>query len=82
MPPSPQIKDEAAWRPKRHFPITYLGGRGGLNFPFNLSKIVALDAIANEARVGYNHLSNKRGWIFFFIKNAPKLWVSLPYFIL
>ena len=25
----------------RHFPITDFGGRGGLNFPLNLSKIVA-----------------------------------------
>ena len=25
----------------RHFPITDFGGRGGLNVPFNLSKIVA-----------------------------------------
>ena len=25
-----------------HFPITDFGGRGGLNVPFNLSKIVAL----------------------------------------
>ena len=24
----------------RHFPITDFGGRGGLNVPFNLSKIV------------------------------------------
>ena len=42
-PQSPlQIKDEAAWRAKtRHFPIHDLGGRGGLGFPFILSKIVA-----------------------------------------
>ena len=26
----------------RHFPITDFGGRGGLNVPFNLSKIVVL----------------------------------------
>ena len=45
-PPSAQIKDEAARRPKtRHFPILDFGGggggRGGLGFPFILSKIVA-----------------------------------------
>ena len=41
-PPSPpQIKDEGARRAKtRHFPIFNLGGRGGLGFPFILSKIV------------------------------------------
>ena len=44
--PPPQIKDEAARRAKtRHFPILDLGGggvgRGGLGFPFILSKIVA-----------------------------------------
>ena len=39
--PPPQIKDDAAWRAKtRHFPILDLGGRGGLGFPFILSKIV------------------------------------------
>ena len=38
-----QIKDEAARRAKtRHFPILDLGGRGGLGFPFILSKIVGL----------------------------------------
>ena len=26
----------------RHFPITDFGGRGGLNFPFNWSKIVGV----------------------------------------
>ena len=41
-PPPPQIKDEAARRAKtRHFPILDLGGRGGLGFPFILSKIEA-----------------------------------------
>ena len=41
IPPPPQIKDEAARRAKtRHFPILDLGGRGGLGFPFILSKIV------------------------------------------
>ena len=40
-PIPPQIKDEAARRAKtRHFPILDLGGRGGLGFPFILSKIV------------------------------------------
>ena len=40
-PPPPQIKDEGARRAKtRHFPILDLGGRGGLGFPFILSKIV------------------------------------------
>ena len=29
----------------RHFPITDFGGRGGLNVPFNLSKIVGLLAL-------------------------------------
>ena len=39
--PPPQIKDDAARRAKtRHFPILDLGGRGGLGFPFILSKIV------------------------------------------
>ena len=40
--PPLQIKDEAAPRAKtRHFPILDLGGRrGGLGFPFILSKIV------------------------------------------
>ena len=39
--PHPQIKDDAARRAKtRHFPILDLGGRGGLGFPFILSKIV------------------------------------------
>ena len=42
-PIPPQIKDEAARRAKtRHFPILDLRGRGGLGFPFILSKIVAL----------------------------------------
>ena len=42
-PIPPQIKDEGARRAKtRHFPILDLGGRGGLGFPFILSKIVAL----------------------------------------
>ena len=42
-PIPPQIKDEAARRPKtRHFPILDFGGRGGLGFPFILSKIVAV----------------------------------------
>ena len=37
----PQIKDEAVRRIKtRHFAILDLGGRGGLGFPFILSKIV------------------------------------------
>ena len=42
-----QIKDEGARRAKtRHFPILDLGGgRGGLGFPFILSKIVALNTI-------------------------------------
>ena len=41
IPPPPQIKDDAARRAKtRHFPILDLGGRGGLGFPFILSKIV------------------------------------------
>ena len=40
-PIPPQIKDDAARRAKtRHFPILDLGGRGGLGFPFILSKIV------------------------------------------
>ena len=40
-PSSSQIKDEAASKAKtRHFPVNDFGGRGGLNFPFNLSKIV------------------------------------------
>ena len=44
--PPPQIKDEAARRAKtRHFPILDLGGRGGLGFPFILSKIAILDKI-------------------------------------
>ena len=39
-PIPPQIKDEAARRAKTcHFPILDLGGRGGLGFPFILSKI-------------------------------------------
>ena len=39
-PIPPQIKDEGARRAKtRHFPILDLGGRGGLGFPFILSKI-------------------------------------------
>ena len=39
--PPPQIKDEGARRAKtRHFAILDLGGRGGLGFPFILSKIV------------------------------------------
>ena len=43
IPPA-QIKDEGARRVKtRHFPILDLGGRGGLGFPFILSKIVATD---------------------------------------
>ena len=42
----PQIKDEGARRAKtRHFPILDLGGRGGLGFPFILSKIAILDKI-------------------------------------
>ena len=42
-PHPPQIKDEGARRAKtRHFPILDLGGRGGLGFPFILSKIVAI----------------------------------------
>ena len=42
-PHPPQGKDEGARRAKtRHFPILDLGGRGGLGFPFILSKIVAL----------------------------------------
>ena len=42
-PPLPQGKDEGARRAKtHHFPILDLGGRGGLGFPFILSKIVAL----------------------------------------
>ena len=47
-PPSPQIKDEAALRAKtRHFSILDLGGggKGGLGFPFILSKIAILDKI-------------------------------------
>ena len=41
-PPPPQPTDETARRAKtRHFPILDLGGRGGLGFPFILSKIVA-----------------------------------------
>ena len=41
-PPSPQIKNEGARRAKtRHFSILDLWGRGGLGFPFILSKIVA-----------------------------------------
>ena len=32
----------------RHFPITDFGGRGGLNVPFNLSKIV--DDLENRSR--------------------------------
>ena len=42
-PIPPPIKDEATRRAKtRHFPILDLGGegRGGLGFPFILSKIV------------------------------------------
>ena len=43
-PSTPQIKDEAARRAKtRHFPILDLGRRGGLGFPFILSKIVACE---------------------------------------
>ena len=39
-PIPPQIKDEGARRAKTcHFPILDLGGRGGLGFPFILSKI-------------------------------------------
>ena len=39
-----QIKDEAARRAKtRHFPVLDLGRRGGLGFPFILSKIVACE---------------------------------------
>ena len=42
-PPPPQGKDEGARRAKtHHFPILDFGGRGGLGFPFILSKIVAL----------------------------------------
>ena len=42
IPPPPQIMDESARRTEmRHFPILDLGGRGGLGFPFILSKIVA-----------------------------------------
>ena len=42
-PPPPQTKDEAARRAKtRHFPILDLKGRGGLGFPFILSKIVVV----------------------------------------
>ena len=43
FPTPPQGKDEGARRAKtHHFPILDLGGRGGLGFPFILSKIVAL----------------------------------------
>ena len=48
-PIPPQIKDEAARRPKtRHFLILDLmeGGRGGLGFPFILSKIIVFLAAA------------------------------------
>ena len=52
-PHPPQIKDEAARRMRaktRHFPILDLGGggRGGLGFPFILSKIVRRRLVACE----------------------------------
>ena len=48
-PIPPQIKDEAARRAKtRHFSIFDLGGRGGQDFPFILSKIVVTLAILRQ----------------------------------
>ena len=47
-PPSPQIKDEAAQKPKRaNFPSLIGGGGegGGTNFPSILSKTVGLRAM-------------------------------------
>ena len=56
-PIPPQIKDEAARRAKtRHFSILDLGGggggeRGGLGFPFILSKIVGLFIIVLSRQI-------------------------------
>ena len=55
IPPPPQIKDEATRRAKtHHFSILDLGGRGGLGFPFILSKIVA------QSTKAYFHAGNAR----------------------
>jgi len=50
-PPSPRINDESPQKPNRaHFPIIEMGGRGGPNFSFELSKIAILNRIKREIR--------------------------------
>ena len=39
----------------RHFPITDFGGRGGLNVPFNLSKIVSEPLLGVTSSIWGNH---------------------------
>ena len=46
----------------RHFPITDFGGRGGLNFPFNLSKIVAPWAGKMNEIARYDWLPERTRW--------------------
>ena len=76
-PPSPpQIKNEAAQKPKRAiFPsLIFLGGRGGTNFPSILSKVVVSWSVFPHAQSVSGHVA-RSPWIHLALKREI-LWVS------